>query len=112
MLGLYRDGNHRPRWHFLEVADMGLHEEAVLNVHEALFGPIEAPSSDDANGVLAYRVQAKACRDCVFLACCAGDPLRGRLYRRRNRRNIAIICRKVRRVSGSLGGYGQRVGFS
>ena len=72
MLGLYRDGNHRPRWHFLEVADMGLHEEAVLNVHEALFGPIEAPSSDDANGVLAYRVQAKLVATVCFLLAALG----------------------------------------
>jgi hypothetical protein len=35
--------------------DVELHEEGVLDVHEALFGPIETPSSDNADELLAYR---------------------------------------------------------
>ena len=34
---------------------MGLHEQGVLDVHEALFGPIETPPDEDVEALLAYR---------------------------------------------------------
>lgn len=48
-------GNYGRNWRRNEVADMGLHEEGVIDVHEVLFGPIEMPLSKDAEAVLAYR---------------------------------------------------------
>ncbi|KAF8130215.1 hypothetical protein EV363DRAFT_1490437 [Boletus edulis] len=54
--GFFDDkGNYGPKWHRSEMADMGLYEEGVLDVHEALFGPIEKPPRDDADAFLAYR---------------------------------------------------------
>lgn len=49
------EDNYGPRWRRIEVAEMGLHEQGVLDVHEVLFGPIEMPPSDNAEAVLAHR---------------------------------------------------------
>lgn len=38
---------------------MGLNEQGVLDVHEVLFGPIETPSSNDADAVLAHSHRKK-----------------------------------------------------
>ncbi|KAF8438498.1 hypothetical protein L210DRAFT_3544133 [Boletus edulis BED1] len=54
--GFYDDeDNYGHNWRRIEVADMGLHEAGVLDVHEALFGPIETPPSDDVDTLVAYR---------------------------------------------------------
>ena len=39
----------------MEVAGVGLYEQGVLDVHEALFGPIETPPDEDVEAQLAYR---------------------------------------------------------
>ncbi|KAN0080110.1 hypothetical protein V8E55_009676 [Tylopilus felleus] len=49
------DGHYGRGWRRIEVADMGLHEQGVLDVHEALFGPIETPPDEDVEALLAYR---------------------------------------------------------
>ncbi|KAG6374090.1 hypothetical protein JVT61DRAFT_4733 [Boletus reticuloceps] len=67
--GFFDDkGNYGPKWHRSEVADMGLHEEGVLDVHEALFGPIETPPRDDADALLAYRRKLVATVRLLFAA--------------------------------------------
>ena len=54
--GFYDDeDNYGSKWRRIEVADMGLYDEGVLDVHETLFGSIEMPSGDNADAILAYR---------------------------------------------------------
>ncbi|KAF8438497.1 hypothetical protein L210DRAFT_2268271 [Boletus edulis BED1] len=67
--GLYDDsGNYGRNWRRVEVADMGLHEEGVIDVHEALFGPSEKPPSGDADALLAYRRKLVATVRLLFAA--------------------------------------------
>ncbi|KAH0833946.1 hypothetical protein J3R83DRAFT_11142 [Lanmaoa asiatica] len=49
------DGNYGRKWRPIEVAEIGLHEEGVLDIHEALFGPIDTPPNDNADALLEYR---------------------------------------------------------
>ena len=62
------DGSYGHRWHRIEVAEMGLHEDGVLDVHEALFGPINTPPSDNADAVLEYRRKLIATARLLFAA--------------------------------------------
>lgn len=39
----------------IEEGEVGLHKEGVLDIYQVLFGPIDAPPSDDAEAVLQYR---------------------------------------------------------
>lgn len=49
------DGNYGHTWRHVEVADMELNEEGVLDIHEALFAPIDTPPGDNADALLAFR---------------------------------------------------------
>ena len=47
---------------------MELDQEGALDIHEVLFGPIDAPPSDDADAVLAYRRKLVATVRLLFAA--------------------------------------------
>ena len=47
-----------------------LNQEGVLDIYEVLFGPIDAPPSNDADAVLAYRQEARC--DCASLFAAVG----------------------------------------
>ncbi|KAH0833948.1 hypothetical protein J3R83DRAFT_11144 [Lanmaoa asiatica] len=68
--GYYDDenGNYGRRWRRIEVAEMGLHEEGVLDVYEALFGPIDTPPNDNADALLEYRRKLVATVRLLFAA--------------------------------------------
>ncbi|KAG8215205.1 hypothetical protein J3R82DRAFT_8744 [Butyriboletus roseoflavus] len=62
------DGNYGRRWRRIEVAEMGLHEDGVLDVHEVLFGPIDTPPNDNVDAVLEYRKKLVATVRLLFAA--------------------------------------------
>ncbi|KAN0080105.1 hypothetical protein V8E55_009671 [Tylopilus felleus] len=61
--GYYDDdeGNYGRDWREIERGEVELNQ-GVLDIHEVLFGPIDAPPSNDADAVLAYRQEARC--DC------------------------------------------------
>ncbi|KAG1816337.1 uncharacterized protein BJ212DRAFT_1354273 [Suillus subaureus] len=48
------DGNYGKRWRRIECGEVGLHQEGVIDVHEALFGELEKPAETDSEAMLAY----------------------------------------------------------
>ncbi|KAG1839335.1 hypothetical protein DFJ58DRAFT_917000 [Suillus subalutaceus] len=49
------DGNYGKRWRRIECGEVELHQEGVMDVHEALFGELEKPAETDAEAMLAYQ---------------------------------------------------------
>ncbi|KAG1816335.1 uncharacterized protein BJ212DRAFT_1271417 [Suillus subaureus] len=49
------DWNYGERWHRIECGRVELHEEEVIDVHEALFGELEKPAETDSEAMLAYQ---------------------------------------------------------
>ena len=49
------EGDYGRDWREIERGEVERNQEGVLDIHEVLFGPIDVPSSDDADAVLAYR---------------------------------------------------------
>ncbi|KAG2143451.1 uncharacterized protein EDB93DRAFT_1088292 [Suillus bovinus] len=48
------DGNYGKNWRRIECGNVELHEQGVLDVHEALFGELEKPTETDSEAMLAY----------------------------------------------------------
>ena len=82
--GYYDDdeGNYGRDWREIERGEVELNQ-GVLDIHEVLFGPIDAPPSNDADAVLAYRQEARC--DCASPIRCGGDKLHGGLQEWRKR---------------------------
>ncbi|KAG1733942.1 hypothetical protein EDD22DRAFT_960145 [Suillus occidentalis] len=55
--GYYDDsnGNYGKNWRRIECGKVELHEEGVMDVHEALFGEMEKPAETNSVAILAYR---------------------------------------------------------
>ncbi|KAG2338978.1 hypothetical protein BDR05DRAFT_968623 [Suillus weaverae] len=53
--GYYDDSYGHKNWRPVERGKVELHEESVLDVHEALFGQLEKPTDTDPEAMLAYR---------------------------------------------------------
>ncbi|KAG2034171.1 hypothetical protein BDR03DRAFT_1093929 [Suillus americanus] len=53
--GYYDDSYGHKDWRPVERGKVELHEESVLDVHEALFGELEKPADTDPEAMLAYR---------------------------------------------------------
>ncbi|KAG1775635.1 hypothetical protein EV702DRAFT_1279777 [Suillus placidus] len=55
--GYYDDSheNYGKNWRRIECGQVELHEEGVMDVHEALFGEMEKPAETDSEAMLAYR---------------------------------------------------------
>lgn len=53
--GYYDDSCGHKIWRPVERGKVELHEESVLDVHEALFGELEKPADTDSEAMLAYR---------------------------------------------------------
>lgn len=66
--GNYDCYDHYPDWRQIEEGEVGLRQEGILDIHEALFGPITMPRQDDADAVLAYRKQLVATIRLLFAA--------------------------------------------
>jgi hypothetical protein len=49
------DGNYGKRWRRIEYGEVELHEEGVIDIHEALFGELEKPAETDSKAMLAYQ---------------------------------------------------------
>lgn len=49
------DDNYGEDWRRIECGKVELHEEGVIDVHEALFGELERPAETDSEAMLAYR---------------------------------------------------------
>ncbi|KAG1866004.1 hypothetical protein F4604DRAFT_2025466 [Suillus subluteus] len=49
------DGNYGKRWRRIECGEVELHQEGVVDVHEALFGELEKPAETDSEAMLAYQ---------------------------------------------------------
>ncbi|KAG0708401.1 hypothetical protein DFH29DRAFT_892363 [Suillus ampliporus] len=66
------DGNYGKSWRCVELGKVELHEEAVLDVHEALFGDLEKPAESDSEAVLAH--QRSLVRGIRLLLAAVGIP--------------------------------------